>query len=1027
MKADETSCSIRVVARFRPLSDREEKDVDPDALRLDYTQNSVSVKAPYTNEQFTFDRVFSPDTSQETLYTDAARPPVEDVLQGYNGTIFAYGQTGSGKTFSMFGPPPKKSSEDDKYAMMGIVPRAAQHVFEFISEQPCDTEYMIRCSYVEIYNETIRDLLDAKKVNLKIRESPTSGVYIAGVTEEYVGEAADIMDIISIGDSIRAVAATNMNLRSSRSHTLFCVTIEQREADGSSKVGRLNLVDLAGSEKVGRTGAEGQTLKEAQNINRSLSALGNCIAALVSSDPKRKHVPFRDSKLTRILQDSLGGNTKTTLLVACSPHHSNVEETVSTLKFAQRAKAIKNQVRVNAQMSPGDLERLVETLQQELRALKQYAAELEKENEALSAGRAPRSSVDGSGASGNVKSSVLDMPDPAEHAELKLAYEKLKATSKIQAEELQEEVAALRAREEEQRCDILRLEGELKEASHDLEYALATQHKKSAFEASQESLQVNSLEEEKKRLMTELSDLRHSLTTTKAGMHSVESANEQLSADLGSSRAEVERLRAALSRAEAIIEKMEAGSNGDDSPLEGSIDGSAADALGDSGSSTGGAEMKRRSSGNMIERMVGVVRRRAVSSASVSDRSQLATVLKEQLSEVETERDSARAEVAEVQKKLVSMRQEMLRKEEEAREASFAAEVSNTKESTYLQRIEQQQHRIEELSGTLNALKSSNDDLLANLDAVRQSYEAKIRDLLQEQEAMQRETRARVVRPVHAAPSVLERYRRNSSEQMSTPQRHSQPPHSSSSPAASVSPAGEAWNSFMRILSPDAASPLSVSERLNPAVEIEPGFKEQSAAVIGKLETAVEALTSYYKRAVAAGRKDAVQNGCVAGGDVDVLVRRDLCTALASVLLVGFKSYRLFGQYHIWDFISGLRVNFDCVEVRKLSLHKAICHINRLPILNSDAIPEGNAQSMKFRAWVCLAVNEQWLHEWFEILCQESSLVSRFYERLSLVRVLQFREQISDVLLELAACNFSLPLESEAESLLQRLAADHRT
>ena len=253
-----------------------------------------------------------------------------DVLNGYNGTIFAFGQTGSGKTYTMFGPD-DITCEEDK----GIVPRASAHLFGAIRDDPREIQYSIKASFLEIYKENIRDLLHPATPTLPVRESPTKGVYVEHLTEEYVSSEEDIAELIRLGEASRSVAATQMNARSSRSHSLFIIQVEQKNlADDSIKTGRLNLVDLAGSEKVGKTGATGNLLEEAKKINQSLSALGNCIHALTESH--RGHVPYRDSKLTRILQESLGGNTKTTLVITASPHVFNAEETLGSLRFGAR-------------------------------------------------------------------------------------------------------------------------------------------------------------------------------------------------------------------------------------------------------------------------------------------------------------------------------------------------------------------------------------------------------------------------------------------------------------------------------------------------------------------------------------------------------------------------------------------------------------------------------------------------------------------------------------------------------------------
>ncbi|EFA80039.1 kinesin-1 [Heterostelium album PN500] len=365
-----TSCNIRVIARFRPLNARE-KSGDQDQVVVQFPGEGTQLIMNQGGNQvpFTFDRVFPPDTHQEEIF-EIVKSTVDDVLNGYNGTIFAYGQTGSGKTFTMFG------SEDKDPELAGIIPRTNVHIFNKIAEDTSGSEFTIKCSFVEIYMEIIKDLLNPKNTNLKIRESKANGIWIEGLTEEFVADEHEIMDLIALGEQSRSVSKTNMNQRSSRSHSLLILTIEQKSKDGSIKRGKLNLVDLAGSEKVAKTGAEGQTLEEAKKINQSLSLLGNCIHALTES--KREHIPFRDSKLTRILQESLGGNTKTTLMITASPHVSNVEETISTLKFGSRAKTIKNTVKVNSQKSAAELLAIIGVLTKELSSLKHYSLSLEK-------------------------------------------------------------------------------------------------------------------------------------------------------------------------------------------------------------------------------------------------------------------------------------------------------------------------------------------------------------------------------------------------------------------------------------------------------------------------------------------------------------------------------------------------------------------------------------------------------------------------------------------------------------------------
>ncbi|EGR27712.1 kinesin motor domain protein [Ichthyophthirius multifiliis] len=233
--------------------------------------------------------------------------------------------------------------------LKGIIPRSIEHIFKTINTCQFDIEFILTCSMLEIYKETLYDLLSVQKQDLKIKESTTRGIYVEGLTQLSVGAQNELLTILELGEQARKVSATRINQYSSRSHTIFMLEIKQRYPNDTEKKGKLNLVDLAGSEKVGKTGAVGDILEEAKKINLSLSCLGNVIHSLTSNSD---HIPYRDSKLTRILQESLGGNFKTSLIVTCSSHSSSLEETLSTLKFATRAKFIKNHFKMNIKNSP---------------------------------------------------------------------------------------------------------------------------------------------------------------------------------------------------------------------------------------------------------------------------------------------------------------------------------------------------------------------------------------------------------------------------------------------------------------------------------------------------------------------------------------------------------------------------------------------------------------------------------------------------------------------------------------------------
>ena len=254
---------------------------------------------------------------------------------------------GCGKSFTMQGPTQNPTAE-----MRGVIPNSFSHIFECVKAST-DVEYLIRCSYLEIYNEEVKDLLGNQKTQAKceLKEDPQKGVFVKGLTDVVVETEDQLMAMLDKGLSVRTTASTQMNAESSRSHSIFSVVVEMSTKDLASgkdmiRAGKLNLVDLAGSERQKKTGATGNLLKEGAKINLSLSALGNVISAL-SEGSKGKHIPYRDSKLTRLLQDSLGGNTKTLMVAAISPADYNFDETMSTLRYANRAKNIKNKPKIN--------------------------------------------------------------------------------------------------------------------------------------------------------------------------------------------------------------------------------------------------------------------------------------------------------------------------------------------------------------------------------------------------------------------------------------------------------------------------------------------------------------------------------------------------------------------------------------------------------------------------------------------------------------------------------------------------------
>ncbi|PWZ25571.1 Kinesin-like protein KIN-7L, partial [Zea mays] len=318
--------------------------------RIDDTRVSLLHRAagPVPGASFAFDHVFDGAANNERIYGTVVRELIGAVVGGFNGTAFAYGQTSSGKTFTMNG------SDADP----GIIPRAVRDVFDTV-RQADDREFLIRVSYMEIYNEEINDLLTLEGQKLKIHESLDRGVYVSGLREEIVNSAEQVFELLQLGEgtflslhSNRHFGETNMNMRSSRSHTIFRMVIEssgkdQTDGGDAIRVSVLNLVDLAGSERIIKTGAEGVRLNEGKYINKSLMILGNVINKLSENGKQRGHIPYRDSKLTRILQPALGGNAKTSIICTAAPEEIHIEETRGTLQFASRAKCVSNCAQVN--------------------------------------------------------------------------------------------------------------------------------------------------------------------------------------------------------------------------------------------------------------------------------------------------------------------------------------------------------------------------------------------------------------------------------------------------------------------------------------------------------------------------------------------------------------------------------------------------------------------------------------------------------------------------------------------------------
>ena len=339
---------VRVVARVRPLLPFETVQSTRSCVTVHGAQTLVMGK----DRVFAFDAVFGPGAQQDSLYGEWVSPLVDGLFNGYNATVLAYGQTGTGKTFTMgSGDNAGKLPEE-----LGVIPRVMQDIYHRLEDLTDlertggggpSREVRVRVSYIEIYNEEIRDLLDpGTSKSLAIREKADGSIVVAGAKQVLASSLGEMQGMLDDGSVSRTVAGTLMNNQSSRSHSIFTITVHQRlpstRADTPFELvsAKFHLVDLAGSERAKRTGNEGVRLKESVSINAGLLALGNVISALVAMSKNRaaghhSHVPYRQSKLTRMLQDSLGGNSRTVMVACISPSDASFEETLNTLKYAQ--------------------------------------------------------------------------------------------------------------------------------------------------------------------------------------------------------------------------------------------------------------------------------------------------------------------------------------------------------------------------------------------------------------------------------------------------------------------------------------------------------------------------------------------------------------------------------------------------------------------------------------------------------------------------------------------------------------------
>ncbi|EGZ16075.1 hypothetical protein PHYSODRAFT_506643 [Phytophthora sojae] len=359
-----TPTNVQVAVRCRPLNSREKAAGRGAVVQCKPHSSEVAVVKRKT---YTFDRVFGQYSTQKDVFTSVVRPAVDEALAGYNCTVFAYGQTGTGKTYTMQGDL-SPSSET-----AGVIPRSVRCIFDAL--EASGEEFSVRVSFLQLYNEELKDLLDPdtdKKLRL-MEDAKRGGIYCMNLLEVTATTAKHVYELVNTGVKNRITSETLMNENSSRSHSIFTIRIHSKEhnAPGEDllRVGQLNLVDLAGSECVGRSGARNARAREAGTINQSLLTLGRVITALVDNLP---HVPYRDSKLTRLLQESLGGRAKTTIIATLAPCADSLDETLSTLEYAFRAKHIKNKPELNQKMTKAgllnDFGSEIETLRAALRA-----------------------------------------------------------------------------------------------------------------------------------------------------------------------------------------------------------------------------------------------------------------------------------------------------------------------------------------------------------------------------------------------------------------------------------------------------------------------------------------------------------------------------------------------------------------------------------------------------------------------------------------------------------------------------------
>lgn len=377
--------TLTVAVKCRPLTEKERRRdivrvtdnkevlvLDPDLSKdyLDRLQNRTKEK------KYCFDYAFGPDRSNLDVYTKSISSVISGVVQGLNATVFAYGPTGSGKTFTMVG------TKDDP----GLMVLSLHTIFDLIKTDKSSDEFEVTCSYLEVYNEVIYDLLERSSGHLELREDPEQGIIVAGLRCIKVHSADKILELLNLGNSRRKTESTEVNSTSSRSHAVLEIAVKRKQRNkyrNQVMRGKLALVDLAGSERASETNSGGQKLRDGANINRSLLALANCINALGKQQKKGlAYVPYRNSKLTRILKDGLSGNSQTVMVATISPADNQYHHTLNTLKYADRAKEIKTHIQKNigtVDTHVSDYQRMIDSLQIEVCRLKKELAAKESQ------------------------------------------------------------------------------------------------------------------------------------------------------------------------------------------------------------------------------------------------------------------------------------------------------------------------------------------------------------------------------------------------------------------------------------------------------------------------------------------------------------------------------------------------------------------------------------------------------------------------------------------------------------------------